>query len=470
MLRSPGIADIETDYLVIGAGLAGLGFTDALIAGSDADVVLVDRRHRPGGHWNDAYPFVRLHLPAANYGVASRELGTQTIDQTGPNAGYYQQATAAEVCDYFNRVLEETLLASGQVRFFGMSDYEEHSGDGHRFTSRLTGETTRVKVRRKVVDATYLESSVPATHTPPFEVGDGAHLVTPNDLVHLDEPASGYTVLGSGKTAMDTCNWLLAAGVPPDAIRWVKPREAWLHDRAFLQPLDLVTLFVEGLSLQLEAAAEAENEADLFQRLEAAGQLMRVDPGVEPTMFKGPTLSAAECEELRRLTDVVRMGKVRRLGADEIVLDEGAIPTDPGQAHIDCTAKGLRTAPARPIFEADRITPQQVRFGQASFNSALVGFLEASDRDDAEKNRLCPATPYPNVPADWITIHYMTHSTEPTRSAEPDVDAWVKSCRLNLAAGIGAHVEDPGMKPALDRLLGNMAPAVENLGRLSGVS
>lgn len=58
------MSGIETDYLIIAAGAAGLAFADALIADSDADVVLVDRRHRPGGHWNDAYPFVRLHQPS----------------------------------------------------------------------------------------------------------------------------------------------------------------------------------------------------------------------------------------------------------------------------------------------------------------------------------------------------------------------------------------------------------------------
>ena len=76
---------IETDYLV-GAGAAGMAFVDALIASSDVDVVMVDRRGAPGGHWNDAYPFVCLHQPAANYGVNSRALGTESIDTTGPNA------------------------------------------------------------------------------------------------------------------------------------------------------------------------------------------------------------------------------------------------------------------------------------------------------------------------------------------------------------------------------------------------
>lgn len=40
----------ETDYLVVGAGASGMAFVDALIAASEAEVVMVDRRHRPGGH------------------------------------------------------------------------------------------------------------------------------------------------------------------------------------------------------------------------------------------------------------------------------------------------------------------------------------------------------------------------------------------------------------------------------------
>src|SRR6476661_2971320 len=99
--------NIETDYLVIGAGASGMAFVDALIAESDAHVVLVDRRHRPGGHWLDAYPFVRLHQPSANYGVSSRPLGGDRIDDSGINAGFYERATAAEICDYYRRVMDD---------------------------------------------------------------------------------------------------------------------------------------------------------------------------------------------------------------------------------------------------------------------------------------------------------------------------------------------------------------------------
>ena len=42
------MTDLDTDYLVVGAGAAGLAFTDALVDASDADVIVVDRRSDPG--------------------------------------------------------------------------------------------------------------------------------------------------------------------------------------------------------------------------------------------------------------------------------------------------------------------------------------------------------------------------------------------------------------------------------------
>src|SRR5688572_30406652 len=115
---------IETDYLVLGAGAVGMSFTDSLVQHSTADVVMVDRRHRPGGHWNDAYPFVRLHTPSAWYGVSSLPLGRDTIDDRGLNKGLYEVASAAEICGYFERVLEQQLLSTGKVRYFPSCSYQ----------------------------------------------------------------------------------------------------------------------------------------------------------------------------------------------------------------------------------------------------------------------------------------------------------------------------------------------------------
>ena len=45
--------------------------------------ISISRRASPGGHWNDAYPFVSLHQPSAFYGVGSLELGTGRTDTAG---------------------------------------------------------------------------------------------------------------------------------------------------------------------------------------------------------------------------------------------------------------------------------------------------------------------------------------------------------------------------------------------------
>jgi hypothetical protein len=457
---------IETDYLVIGAGASGMAFTDALIADSDFDVVMVDRRHTPGGHWNDAYPFVRLHQPSAFYGVNSLPLGNDQIDETGPNAGFYELATAPEICDYYRRVLEDQLLPSGQVRFVGLSDYVEDRSNGHRVVSRLTGEETTVRVRRKVVDATYVQPSIPSTHTPAFEADPDVRVIPPNDLVTLTDPGSGFTVMGAGKTAMDSCYWLLDNGVEPEAIRWIRPRDAWLLDRGYLQPLDLVTNAIEGLSLDLESAAQADNVADLFRRLEACGQLVRLDPDVEPTMYRGAILSAPERDRLREIENVVRLGRVRHIGTDTITLEEGSVSTDRNQVHVDCTASGLRPVPARSIFEPDRITLQSVRTGQTTFNAAISAYVEVTRDDDAEKNRLCPPNPYPSAATDWIPTTYTMASAQAAWFGESDLPGWLDRSRLDVASGMSNHLDDPRMQSAMNRMLENQGPALANLERL----
>jgi NAD(P)-binding Rossmann-like domain len=458
------VGAIETDYLVIGAGAAGMAFADALIAASDAEVVMVDRRHAPGGHWHDAYPFVRLHGPSALYGVNSRRLGSDVIDRDGPNAGYYPRATAAEICAYYQRVLDEQLLPSGRVRFFGVSDYSAAPG-GHQVTSRLTGQTTTIRVRRRVVDARYLEPSIPATHIPPFGIEPGARLIPVNDLVGLSGPASGFTILGGGKTAIDACLWLLGAGVPPEVIRWVRPRDPWLLDRAFQQPLELLPRLIEGVSLYLEAAAQAEDPTDLFRRLEACGQLIRLDPGVEPTTFRCATVSQDELVSLRGIENVIRLGRVTRIGPDQIKLADGSIPADRGQVHVDCSAAGLRTKPARLVFGGSLITLQQIRACQPVFSAALTGYVEAT-RDDARKNLICPANQYPDAAADWIPLTCTAQRAEIIWATDPDLSAWMQRSRLNATSGMADHQGDPLMESALARLFTNIEPAINKLETL----
>jgi cation diffusion facilitator CzcD-associated flavoprotein CzcO len=58
---------MDTDYLILGAGAMGMAFADEILSrDGKARIVMVDRRANPGGHWVDAYPFVRLHQPCSS--------------------------------------------------------------------------------------------------------------------------------------------------------------------------------------------------------------------------------------------------------------------------------------------------------------------------------------------------------------------------------------------------------------------
>jgi hypothetical protein len=459
---------IETDYLVVGAGAAGMAFTDALTAESNAEVVLADRRHRPGGHWNDAYSFVRLHQPSAFYGVNSRVLGKNSIDRIGPNAGFYERASAADICGYFESVLNEQFLPSGRVRFLGKCEYRPGALGGHELVSLVSGEEYEVIVRRKLVDATYLETAVPATHTPSFYVSPGVRRIPVNDLVRLSGPHPRYVLVGGGKTAMDACVWLIESGVDADRIRWIRPRDSWLLERSGWQPLDRVLSLVDGFAMEMQAAAEAQSADDLFRRLESCGRLVRIDESVTPTMYHCATVCRRELDQLRQVSDVIRLGRVQRIEPQRIVLDGGTIPAEPSDLYIDCTAAGLRKVPARPIYESDRITIQPVRSCSPTFNAALIGYIEATRDDVADQNRLCPTNPYPDTPEDWMENFAASVQAAYQWSREPGLREWIDGSRLNMLQAVGEHSADVRMQEALQRYHHHFQTAFTNLRRLTG--
>lgn len=454
-----------TDYLVVGAGATGLAFADTLAAQADVDVTIVDCRSAPGGHWVDAYPFVRLHTPSAFYGVNSLPLGQDRIDEVGENAGFYERATGPEVSGYFALVVER-LEATGRVHVLRECEHLGTTGAGEQVRDLRTGTVHDITVRHRVVDARYLEAAIPATHAVPFEVAADVRLVAINDLPAAVEPGLRYAVLGSGKTAADACTWLLSQGVAPDDIRWIRPRDAWFHDRRHFQPLDQVGAIMDGLAIDAEAGARAVNVDDLFARLEAAGRLVRIDPAAPATMYRGTMLSAGELSALRKIGDVVRLGRVRRIEADRIVFDRGDAPAGKNTVHVDCTAFGLNNSPATPIFQPGRIVLQQVRHLSPCFNAALAGFVEAHRDDDQEKNRLCPPNPYPSTVHDWPRLMSRTWRTEGRWLSEPDVSAWVAQSRLNLLRGIPERMDQRAVEDPVRRYVSYVATAIQRLREL----
>ena len=299
-------------------------------------------------------------------------------------------------------------------------------------------------------------------------MASGVRLVSVNDLPAAAQSDCSYAVLGSGKTAADACMWLLDNEVQPDRIRWIRPRDAWFYDRRHFQPLEQVDAIMEGNALDAEAGADAANLEELFERLEATGRLARIDSAWPATMYRGTMLSARELAALRQIGDVVRLGRVRRIESDRIVLGRGETKTGSDVLHVDCTALGLNNAPATPIFQPGRIVLQQVRNLSPCFNAALVGFVEAHRDDDADKNRLCPPNPYPSTIEDWPRVTSRTWRTEGRWFSEPDLSSWVAQSRLNLLGALPDHAEEPSVQTAVERYFTHVRPAVERLEQLDG--
>jgi hypothetical protein len=440
---------LETDYLVVGAGAMGMAFTDALIDHADVHVTLVDRRHAAGGHWLDAYPFVQLHQASVFYGVASTVLGSGAVQTRGPEAGLHERARQSQIRAYYDDVLHRRFVGSGRVTFLGGSEYRSE-GSSHLVTSLLSGETTRVRVRRRLVDATYLSPTIPATTPPPFGVADEVRVAPINELVRLTEVPGSYVIVGSGKTATDGIVWLLQNGVPPNRIVWVRPRDPWMLNRAVVQPDPVVAL---GLAADTMAAgASARSLDDLFLRLEAAGVMLRIDRDVIPTMAKAPTLGAWELDLLRTVENVVRLGRIQHVTSREIVLDHGSVSLAPGSLIVHCAASGLRYPPLVPLWCPDRIRLQTIRAGFPCFCAALAGYVEATRDDDRERNRLCPPNAFSDSLASWARMQVRGIIATRAFGAEPDIAAWADACAVNPSRIEPARRFDPAVKAAAARL------------------
>jgi hypothetical protein len=457
---------LEADYVIVGAGAVGMAMADTLAAETSARIVIVDRRARPGGHWNDAYPFVRLHGPSVTYGVNSTPLGSGRIDAVGLNAGLNELASGAEICAYYDRVMQESLLPGGRVSWLPLHDVGE---DGVA-VSLVNGQRRRLVARRRWVDATQADTQVPATHGPRFTVAEGVTCLTPTELTQWRQPAAGHVIVGGGKTAMDTALWLLEHGVDPDAITWIRPRETWLLNRANVQPTaPFAHQTLTAIVAELEAARDATSLPDLFERLEAARLLQRIDPTVQPTMYRCAIVSEVELAQLRRIRNVVRLGHVQAITIDRIVLEHGEMATSAQHVHVHCSAGGLPRGPVQPVFQGQRIVPQYVRRCSPTFSAAFVAHLEATRDDEVEKNALCEPVVVPEVPLDWLRMHLQTARNQLRWSQHPALQDWLRRSRLEAYTGLFGQMQgqpDPAWLALQARLKQARGPGLERMAAL----
>jgi hypothetical protein len=159
--------------------------------------------------------------------------------------------------------------------------------------------------------------------------------------------------------------------------------------------------------------------------------VLRLDANVWPTKYRCATVSKEELGQLRRIENVIRQGRVVRIQADSIELEEGTLPTGPTVLHVDCTADGLAKREVRPIFEGARITLQSVSMCQQVFSASLIGYVETRFSDEKKMNEICKVVPHPEFSQDFILSSVLTNQNF-TRWLK-EFPRWVLGSRLSIS-------------------------------------
>lgn len=467
------MSEIETDYLIVGAGALSMSFADSLLDHCDAHITFIDQHPRPGGHWNVSYPFVTLHQPSATYGINSMDLDDGRIDQVGPNKGLYALATGTQVLSYFERAMQERFLPSGRVSYYPMSQYQGNDDGVHRFTSSISGKETRVNARRKVVDGRAFTASVPATHKRKFTVADGVRVTTPGDLPNTwlsgTKAAENYVILGAGKTAMDVGVWLMNMGVDASAISWVRPRETWMINRASTQPgAQFAGNTVSWQLEQMRSAAIATSGDDIFLHLEKHGHTLRIDRDSLPTKFHFPTISQAEVDLLRSIDRVLKIGRINHIEPGTLHGVDGDAKVPEHALYIDCTATAAVRKEVSPIWDGDTITPQLLQVPLVSLSASVAGFVEATFETNEEKNALAMPGPMTDTPAHYPQALLTNAINRMLWSQSPPITEFLKTARLDPAQRMMAVMGevDDSVREEAGQIRDATIAAVSNLQKL----
>lgn len=454
---------LETEYLVVSAGAMGMAFTDALIDHSDVHVTFVTAATRQAGIGRT--PIRSSSSTRRPCSTASRRpcwvaarcssAGRTLAFRNGPASRRFRRTTMTS-CTAASWAPVESPSRGKRVprrRFFPPCSVSGVGGD-------RAGQRSAPGCRRYVPGA-----ADPRDDTPALCVADDADVAAINELAMLTAAPSSYVIVGPGKTATDGIVWLLANGVSPDRIVWVRPRDPWMLNRDVVQPDPLVAI---GLAADtMSSAADAQSLEDLFLRLEAAGVMLRIDRGVVPTMAKTPTLGAWELDLLRTIEHVVRLGHVKHVTRREIVLDRGPVPMAPGSLVVHCAASGLQYPPPLPVWGHDKIRLQTIRAGFPCFCAALAGYVEATRDDDRERNRLCPPNTLPDSPASWARMQARGIVATATYGSEPDIAAWANGCALNPARVQPSQRDDPAVQAVAARLADSAERGLTRMAELA---
>ena len=97
----------------------------------------------------------------------------------------------------------------------------------------------------------------------------------------------------------------------------------------------------------------------------------------------------------------------------------------------------------------------------------MTGYVEATRRDDAEKNRLCPPSRFGNSLRQWADMNVRGTRATLALGAEPDIAAWADTVAVNPARTPPGHAGSDELDRVRERLAAGTAPGLEALTRLA---
>ncbi len=337
------------DLVVIGAGIAGL---NALYAAADylpkgASVLLLDQKAAPGGMWNTAYDYVRLHQPHPMFTV-----GDLKWDWTKPRD---YLAARDEVQEHLGRSLsavrEKVNLQTGfNQTVVSCEDVEtEHGAMAEIVFCPTDNETELQTIRaKKAVHASGLNYQLAS----PLPLASQRVVsIIPQDLtatlVRLQD--APVIVVGGGKTGMDTVLAALAAN-PARHVTLIQGKGTSFFNRTKFVPTglkrwtsgELISRVFRDVALMNTGDNEDEALA-MFRRKYAT------DPTAEHGAFLYGLQSEAELSKIksgvsRTYSDYLE-DVIDGPAGPQMVMRSGAqIDVAPDTIFVNCTGSFFRAA------------------------------------------------------------------------------------------------------------------------------
>ena len=291
-----GPADRSTyELCIIGAGITGLNA--AFVAGRyltrDARVLLLDRHGQPGGMWNDAYSYVRLHQPYPFFTAGNIPWHLRR------ERGYL--ASGAEVQTHLRHclgVISQDLTIDARWGWEYLSRIE---GPRH---VRISARDPAGRVHTFTADRLINAAGCDITSNAPLPLSSrrvrstAPHLLAQDGLLTPGDDSPVW-VIGSGKTAMDTVQ-ALAAVRSSRSIALVAGSGTSFFDREELYPTGIRRWWGGTPSgVMFAQAAKRFNGTNSEDVTRWAQSRYMVSPVPSPLQNMGALISRAEADIVR---------------------------------------------------------------------------------------------------------------------------------------------------------------------------